>query len=73
MTNFVIKPKPINKENFKKFGDMITTADIKPIEINEGYAKRFDGIANLGGGGGYAWIIGASLGAVIHLAISNKR
>ena len=47
MTNFVIKPKPINKENFKKFGDMITTADIKPIEINDGYAKRFDGIANL--------------------------
>ena len=47
MTNFVIKPKPINKENFKKFGDMITTADIKPIEINEGYAERFDGIANL--------------------------
>ena len=47
MTNFVIKPKPINKENFKKFGDMITTTDIKPIEINEGYAKRFDGIANL--------------------------
>ena len=47
MTNLVIKPKPITKENFKKFGDMITTADIKPIEINEGYAKRFDGIANL--------------------------
>jgi len=47
MTNFVIKPKPINKENFSKFGDMITTAGIKPIEINEGYAKRFDGIANL--------------------------
>ena len=47
MTNFIIKPKTINKENFKKFGDMITTADIKPIEINEGYAKRFDGIANL--------------------------
>ena len=42
-----IHPKPITKENFSKFGDMITTADIKPIEINEGYAKRFDGIANL--------------------------
>mgnify|MGYP001338866938 FL=1 len=28
--------------------------------------------ANLGGGGGYAWIIGAALGAVIHLAISNR-
>ena len=42
-----INPKPITKENFSKFGDMITTSNIKPIEINEGYAKRFDGIANL--------------------------
>ena len=42
-----INPRPITKENFSKFGDMITTANIKPIEINEGYAKRFDGIANL--------------------------
>jgi ureidoglycolate lyase len=47
MTNLVIKPKPINKENFKEFGDMITTDDIKPLEINDGYAKRYDGIANL--------------------------
>ena len=31
-----------------------------------------DIFANLGGGGGYAWIIGATLGAVIHLAISKK-
>ena len=28
--------------------------------------------ANLGGGGGYAWMIGAALGAIIHLSISNK-
>ena len=47
MTNLVIKPKIINKENFKKFGDMITIDDIKPLEINNGYAKRYDGIANL--------------------------
>ena len=47
MTNLIIKPKPITKENFKKFGDMITTADIRPIEINNGYAKRYDRIANL--------------------------
>jgi ureidoglycolate lyase len=26
---------------------MITTNDIKPLEINNGYAKRFDGIANV--------------------------
>ena len=42
-----INPKLITKENFLKFGDMITTDDIKPIDINNGYAKRFDGIANL--------------------------
>jgi ureidoglycolate lyase len=47
MNILVIKPKVINKENFKKFGDMITTDDIKPLEINDGYAKRYDGIANL--------------------------
>tara|TARA_X000001036_G_scaffold179249_1_gene169723 strand:- start:67 stop:570 length:504 start_codon:yes stop_codon:yes gene_type:complete len=47
MKNLIIKPKLISKENFKKFGDMITTSGIKPLEINDGYAKRFDGIANL--------------------------
>ena len=47
MTNLIIKPKLISKENFKKFGDMITTSGIMPLEINDGYAKRFDGIANL--------------------------
>ena len=47
MTNLSIKPKPITKDNFKKFGDMITTENINPIEINNGYAKRYDGIAKL--------------------------
>jgi NCS1 family nucleobase:cation symporter-1 len=31
-----------------------------------------DFFASLGGGGGYAWIIGASLGAIVHLIISRK-
>ena len=42
-----ITPKPITKENFSKFGDLITTKDIEPITINDGYAKRFDNIAKL--------------------------
>ena len=42
-----VNPKLITKENFSKFGDVITTDNIKPLEINDGYAKRFDGIANL--------------------------
>ena len=32
-----------------------------------------DFFANLGGGGGYAWMIGAALGAIVHYAISNKN
>ena len=47
MKEISITPRPINKENFSKFGDIITTKDIKPIDINNGYAKRYDGIANL--------------------------
>ena len=47
MKNLVVKPKLITKQNFKKFGDMISTEDIKPFEINNGFAKRYDGIAKL--------------------------
>ena len=43
----VINPILVNKSNFLKFGEVITTEHIKPIEINNGYAQRFDGIANL--------------------------
>jgi len=43
----IISPKPINKSNFSEFGEVITTKDIKPVKINNGYAERFDGIANL--------------------------
>ena len=42
-----INPKPISKENFSKFGDVISTKDINSIDINNGYAKRYDNIANL--------------------------
>ena len=47
MIEKIIKQIPITKENFAKYGDMISTKDIKPLEINNGYAKRYDGIANL--------------------------
>ena len=43
----IISPEPINNLNFSEFGEVITTKDIKPLNINNGYAQRFDGIANL--------------------------
>ena len=47
MTEKIIKPIPITKENFAKYGDMISTKDIKPLEINNGYAKRFDNLCRI--------------------------
>ena len=37
----------MTKDNFSMFGDMISTENIKPIEINNGYANRFDDIAKI--------------------------
>ena len=42
-----IIPKKITKENFSLFGDIISTREAKPIDINAGYAKRFDDLANI--------------------------
>ena len=47
MTEKIFTTKPITKENFSKFGDMITTKNLEPLEINDGYAKRYDNIASL--------------------------
>ena len=43
----IIKPKKITRKNFKKFGDLISTKKIKPININDGYAKRFDNLCKI--------------------------
>tara|TARA_B100001123_G_scaffold393602_1_gene473707 strand:+ start:87 stop:581 length:495 start_codon:yes stop_codon:yes gene_type:complete len=43
----IIKPIKIDRSNFVEFGDIISTNDIKPMDINSGYAKRFDNLANL--------------------------
>ena len=43
----IIKPIKIDRSNFVEFGDIISTNDINPIDINAGYAKRFDDLAEL--------------------------
>ena len=47
MMEKTIIPNKITKDNFSSFGDIISTKDVKPIDINEGYAKRFDDLANI--------------------------
>jgi len=43
----IIKPIKITRKNFAAYGDLISSDNIKPIDINAGYAKRFDNLANL--------------------------
>ena len=43
----IIKPIKISRSNFAEYGDLISTSDINPMDINAGYAKRFDNLANL--------------------------
>jgi len=43
----VIKPIKITRKNFTEFGDLISSENINPIDINAGYAKRFDNLANI--------------------------
>ena len=43
----IVKPIKISRSNFSTYGDLISTDDISPMNINSGYAKRFDDLANL--------------------------
>ena len=43
----IIKPTVITRENFAVYGDLISADSIKPMNINAGYAKRFDDLAKI--------------------------
>ena len=43
----IIKPIKITRTNFAAYGDLISSDDIKPMDINAGYAKPFDNLANI--------------------------
>ena len=43
----IIKPIKITKVNFAPYGDLISSNGVEPIDINSGYAKRFNNLANI--------------------------
>ena len=43
----VVEPVKITRDNFAKYGDLISSNDVNPMNINAGYAKRFDNLANI--------------------------
>ena len=38
---------PLTKAGFAPFGEVVETGDVKPKLINEGFAERFDDLANI--------------------------
>ena len=43
----LIKPINITKDNFAQYGDLISSNNVKSFDINDGYAKRFDNLADI--------------------------
>jgi ureidoglycolate lyase len=43
----IIKPIKISRNNFSEFGDLISSNEVSPMDINSGYAKRFDNLADI--------------------------
>jgi len=43
----IIVPTKITKENFLEFGEVISVEKVTPIDINDGYAQRYDNLANI--------------------------
>ena len=43
----IIKPIKITRTNFATYGDLISSDNIDPININAGYAKRYDNLVNI--------------------------
>jgi len=43
----IIIPIEITRENFAAYGDLISSDAIKPMDINAGYAKRFNDLAKI--------------------------
>lgn len=42
-----ITPQPLTKAGFARFGDVVEVDGAEPIEINQGFARRFNGLADI--------------------------
>ena len=43
----IVTPIKVTKVNFAPYGDLISSDGVEPMNINSGYAKRFDNLANI--------------------------
>ena len=43
----IIRPEPLTREAFKPFGDVLETAGINPVSINQGHTQKFADLADI--------------------------
>jgi len=70
--------EPLTKEAFAPFGDVVETAGMTPISINQGYAERFNGLANIdvaaeGGEVNISWFFASVRPAPIAIRLMERH
>jgi ureidoglycolate lyase len=43
----MLKPEPLTKASFAPFGDVVELDGVIPLQINQGFAQRFNNLANI--------------------------
>jgi ureidoglycolate lyase len=43
----LLTPLPLTRKSFAPFGDVVDTAGLEPLNINQGFALRFDDLAKI--------------------------
>jgi ureidoglycolate lyase len=69
---------PLTKEAFAPFGDVVETEGMTPLSINQGYARRFNGLANIdvaaeGGQVNISWFVASVRPAPIEIRLMERH
>ncbi|WP_028135625.1 ureidoglycolate lyase [Bradyrhizobium japonicum] len=70
--------EPLTKQAFAPFGDVVETEGRTPLSINQGYAQRFDGLADIdvaaeGGHVNISWFIASVRPAPIAIRLMERH
>lgn len=74
----ILSIEPLTKEAFAPFGDVVETEGMTPLSINQGYAQRFNGLANIdvaaeGGQVNISWFVASVRPAPIAIRLMERH
>lgn len=70
--------EPLTKQSFVPFGDVVEMDGLTPLSINQGYAQRFDDLANIdvaaeGGQVNISWFVACTRPAPIPIRLMERH